>query len=422
MDIDHNTAPDDGGHDSDDSMPELQSVSNSSDSESSEHETSNNTTTNNSAALPDTRPGGRYRRQQVVAEDDGDDAWTDDDGDDEADQEMPPLEPISAPVAPDMATGSRRTRRAEDQDQERDRRHPSQRTAAPNNRNNRPNPPPPNPTAPHFHLPHVHPPVFTTQLMTLFAGAGLPGVLFGGGMAPPPPPKDSPENAAKIIAGLERVPEGLVRRLERLSEIPKDGGEELGAVGGDSGCAICWDKLLDGDGAAFTSPADVQPASDSAATPPKEEIIALPCAHLFHASCLAPWFARPGQTTCPTCRFDVDPQGLIWYGGRKAGMGGLGDMGGPGMHFHMPFPIPGADGATGIPPDHVHEHGHAHPWTPQFGDALDDMLDAENPDDGEGEMLGFLGGDGGFTFEWAGGPMGGEFSLLSGFPLSVCLH
>ncbi|KAF8168992.1 hypothetical protein K438DRAFT_1855965, partial [Mycena galopus ATCC 62051] len=53
-------------------------------------------------------------------------------------------------------------------------------------------------------------------------------------------------------------------------------------------------------------------SSKSAANP---EIISLPCAHLFHASCLAPWFAQHGQTTCPTCRFDVDPQGAVWYGG-----------------------------------------------------------------------------------------------------------
>lgn len=39
-------------------------------------------------------------------------------------------------------------------------------------------------------------------------------------------------------------------------------------------------------------------------------ILVFPCPgmHLFHAECLAPWLAR--KTTCPTCRYDVDPKSL----------------------------------------------------------------------------------------------------------------
>jgi hypothetical protein len=39
-------------------------------------------------------------------------------------------------------------------------------------------------------------------------------------------------------------------------------------------------------------------------------IVALPCAHVYHAKCLCPWFSC--NTICPTCRFDVDPESLTW--------------------------------------------------------------------------------------------------------------
>lgn len=43
-----------------------------------------------------------------------------------------------------------------------------------------------------------------------------------------------------------------------------------------------------------------------------KKIVALPCAHAFHASCLMPWFSRPRQATCPTCRFNIDPDDLTY--------------------------------------------------------------------------------------------------------------
>lgn len=42
------------------------------------------------------------------------------------------------------------------------------------------------------------------------------------------------------------------------------------------------------------------------------KVVVLPCAHVFHASCLLPWFSRPRQTTCPTCRFNIDPDNLTF--------------------------------------------------------------------------------------------------------------
>ncbi|KAJ7815050.1 hypothetical protein B0H14DRAFT_1414020 [Mycena olivaceomarginata] len=204
-----------------------------------------------------------------------------------------------------------------------------------------PKQPPPPPPPPGFGAPGSLAQLFTflARLGTGaaagadFAAAGLPpninlGHFIFGGHPAPPPPKDSPAIAARIVEGLERVPEGLVRRLERVSALAggaaSNGGEELGAVGGDSGCAICWDRLLDGDGAEFapapapsssassstpSDPTTSDPASTSTSnTPPDTGITALPCAHVFHSACLLPWFARPGQTTCPTCRFDVDPE------------------------------------------------------------------------------------------------------------------
>ncbi|KAF7313811.1 RING-type domain-containing protein [Mycena chlorophos] len=322
MDLD---APHRYDDDEDDDMPQLESVSNSSDSGlSSESEDEANDVA------------------QVIQEDDGDTNWLD--VDEETD--MPPLEPT---------LGSRRPRTDDDQDEGRDRRPPAQRVNSPapntntNTTNNanppRPAPPPnpPNPTATNNNNANAN----NTPLGQFFAMlqnlAANPGAMFG---APPPPPKDSPEKAMRIINGLEVVPEGLIRRLERVSALSTPVVDDVGAVGGDSGCAICWDRLLDGDGAEFTSAQteDTTNSSDPSNTPetttkPPEGIIALPCAHLYHASCLVPWFSRAGQTTCPTCRFDLDPKGVIWYGGHKHE---------PHEHHHPLFNFPGAgDGPFG---------------------------------------------------------------------------
>ncbi|KAJ7477572.1 hypothetical protein FB451DRAFT_1454396 [Mycena latifolia] len=100
---------------------------------------------------------------------------------------------------------------------------------------------------------------------------------------------------------------------------------------------------------------DAAPDSKDPPAPAPDAIIALPCAHVFHAACLGPWFARPGQTTCPTCRFDLDPAGLIWYAGRKGAprafdwMGmGAGPFGAPAGAG--PFGAPAGAGAPGAGP------------------------------------------------------------------------
>ncbi|KAL5524728.1 hypothetical protein ACEPAF_9873 [Sanghuangporus sanghuang] len=46
--------------------------------------------------------------------------------------------------------------------------------------------------------------------------------------------------------------------------------------------------------------------------PTLPKVVSLPCAHVFHSSCLLPWFSRPGQTTCPVCRFNIDPENLSY--------------------------------------------------------------------------------------------------------------
>jgi hypothetical protein len=89
---------------------------------------------------------------------------------------------------------------------------------------------------------------------------------------------------------------------------------------GQEGCAVCWDSLLKQDTAGFGAskePTSQQPQSDVTVEASKLDtekplppIVSLPCAHVFHSSCLIPWFSRPKHATCPTCRFDLDPEGL----------------------------------------------------------------------------------------------------------------
>ncbi|KAJ7491597.1 hypothetical protein B0H11DRAFT_2008434 [Mycena galericulata] len=197
----------------------------------------------------------------------------------------------------------RRRQRADDddddQDQGRDRRHPSHRA-----------PPPENAGLPPSSL-------GTGQLYSQLARLEhlLTALTHG------PKQQESPANAARIIAGLATVPQGLIRRLEHVSALASRSRaesevEKTDELDGDSVCVICQDRLLDGgDGVELSGP--FVESSSAAETSAASAIIALPCAHVFHATCLGPWFARPGQTTCPMCRFDVDPNGVIWYGGRK---------------------------------------------------------------------------------------------------------
>ena len=211
--------------------------------------------------------------------------------------------------------------------------------------------------------------------------------------------RTDPERAKKLVSGLEIVPEGLVKRLERVGGAP--GTHE--DMPGDPGCAVCWDSLLNPEGEESTDDVkkeDVKekstevtaesvpevsltgtlPSSEQAAASPRpvvsgiyyqcillpngllfalpifvldsaaasasaalpapdppelplpdvasdttssadskksskedewgSKIVELPCAHVFHAKCLIPWFSRPNQTTCPVCRFNIDPENL----------------------------------------------------------------------------------------------------------------
>lgn len=112
---------------------------------------------------------------------------------------------------------------------------------------------------------------------------------------------NDPKRAETLLAGMEIASDDLIRRYEKL----RTGSEE-----DVDGCAICRDDLLD-------KAPDVTDTQDVVTLyavlpfhPEPDCIIAFPCAgkHLFHRDCLAPWLAR--KTTCPTCRFDIDPLSL----------------------------------------------------------------------------------------------------------------
>ncbi|KAL1950513.1 hypothetical protein VTO73DRAFT_5637 [Trametes versicolor] len=164
--------------------------------------------------------------------------------------------------------------------------------------------------------------------------------------------RDDPERAQRLVDGVEEVPIGLVKRMERV-------GGPGSAQGEAPTCAVCWESLLDPEGGGFEGNAELaraeadQAAREDAAsqqgeretsinldtptsasqgasssstseasasttpsTAPGEEkypkIVVLPCSHVFHASCLLPWFSKPGRTTCPSCRFDIDPDSLTY--------------------------------------------------------------------------------------------------------------
>ena len=140
--------------------------------------------------------------------------------------------------------------------------------------------------------------------------------------------EEDPKRARKLVDGLEEVPVGLVRRLERVATGGGMGEDET--KGGDGGCAICWDRLLGSAEEAVHQPQECEKEEESERTQPETstntkeasdrttpKIVSLPCAHVFHAECLIPWFSRPRQTTCPTCRFNIDPENLTYVSWRR---------------------------------------------------------------------------------------------------------
>ncbi|KAK1232407.1 hypothetical protein PQX77_004437 [Marasmius sp. AFHP31] len=166
--------------------------------------------------------------------------------------------------------------------------------------------------------------------------------------------RDDTKRGRQIVDGLEESNVGLVKRLERVNKVL---GEDEGS---GTACAVCWESLIDEGGGwgeeskekekekqaetepegekFITAPSTPQPQankeSSASSSMPVEEseeqkakntkIVSLPCAHIFHAECLVPWFSRPRQTTCPVCRFDVDPEGKVWGRRRRPmGFGGL---------------------------------------------------------------------------------------------------
>ncbi|KAI0372303.1 hypothetical protein BV20DRAFT_1120096 [Pilatotrama ljubarskyi] len=114
---------------------------------------------------------------------------------------------------------------------------------------------------------------------------------------------NDPVRAETLLAGMEVVPDDLVRRYEKLRMADGEDGD---------GCAICRDDLLDKTLPAMDM-AEAEVVTIYAALPFHPEpdlIVAFPCPgkHLFHSECLSPWLAR--KTTCPSCRFDIDPHSL----------------------------------------------------------------------------------------------------------------
>ncbi len=144
------------------------------------------------------------------------------------------------------------------------------------------------------------------------------------GFGPPQEEKEDPERARKLVDGLEEVPAGLVRRLVRVGAGRGGMGEEEGK-GGDGGCAVCWDRLLLEDeeqlsGEESNEKGDnkvVEEEKSKTTASARPKIVSLPCAHVFHAECLIPWFSRPKHTTCPTCRFNIDPDNLTYVSARR---------------------------------------------------------------------------------------------------------
>ncbi|TIB68000.1 hypothetical protein E3Q06_03903 [Wallemia mellicola] len=110
--------------------------------------------------------------------------------------------------------------------------------------------------------------------------------------------KPDPARAERILSALPKLHKGVTRRMSR--------------VGIETTCGVCLDSL--NARAELQKPETEEGEASTSAVPPEEEarreeeIVALPCSHVFHSNCLRPWFAL--HTLCPMCRFDLDPESM----------------------------------------------------------------------------------------------------------------
>lgn len=115
--------------------------------------------------------------------------------------------------------------------------------------------------------------------------------------------KPDPARAERILVALPKLHKGVTRRMSR--------------VGVETTCGVCLDSLNAKAQLQKSENASEEGETSSSSTPnlsPEEEakredeIVALPCSHVFHSNCLRPWFAL--HTLCPMCRFDLDPESM----------------------------------------------------------------------------------------------------------------
>lgn len=127
--------------------------------------------------------------------------------------------------------------------------------------------------------------------------------------------------AQEIVEKMHVLNKEELRRFQSLIMLQADNEEDR--VRGAS-CSVCWEILILSDeqkeisaeeGKGKEKDHDSRSSMESDGSGPsahsqdKRRIIALPCTHVFHSTCLVPWFVR--SATCPECRFDLDPSRRI---------------------------------------------------------------------------------------------------------------